>query len=58
MRTPRAWRPILDLILMIFLNRIGGERGLPVLHWLEYDPIAVTVLVVGIGVVSLLALSI
>jgi hypothetical protein len=28
------------------------------LHWFEYDPIAVTVFVVGIGVVSLLALSI
>jgi hypothetical protein len=27
------------------------------LHWLEYDPIAVTVLIVGIGMVSLLALS-
>jgi hypothetical protein len=28
------------------------------LRWLEYDPIVVTVLIVGIGVVSLLALSI
>ena len=28
------------------------------LRWLEYDPIAVTVLIVGIGMVSLLALSI
>jgi hypothetical protein len=28
------------------------------LRWLEYDPIAVTVLIVGIGAVSLLALSI
>jgi hypothetical protein len=29
----------------------------PMLHWLEYDPIAITVLIVGIGMVSLLALS-
>jgi hypothetical protein len=28
------------------------------LRWLEYDPIAATVLIVGIGAVSLLALSI
>jgi len=28
------------------------------LNWLEYDPIALTVLVVGIGMVSFLALSI
>jgi hypothetical protein len=28
------------------------------LRWLDYDPIAVMILVVGIGVVSLLALSI
>jgi hypothetical protein len=28
------------------------------LRWLEYDPVAVTVLIVGIGGVSLLALSI
>jgi hypothetical protein len=28
------------------------------LRWLEYDPIAVTFLIVGIGAVSLLALSI
>jgi len=27
------------------------------LRWLEYDPIAVTVLIVGIGAVSLLAVS-
>jgi hypothetical protein len=28
------------------------------LRWLEYDPIAVTVLIVGIGAVSLLAVAI
>ena len=28
------------------------------LRWLEYDPIAVTVLIVGIGAISLLAVSI
>jgi hypothetical protein len=27
-------------------------------HWLDYDPIALAVLVIGIGVVMLLALSI
>jgi hypothetical protein len=27
-------------------------------HWLDYDPIALVVLVVGIGIVTLLALSI
>jgi hypothetical protein len=27
------------------------------LRWQDYDPIAVTILIVGIGVVSLLALS-
>jgi hypothetical protein len=27
-------------------------------HWLEYDPIALAVLIIGIGVVTLLALSI
>jgi hypothetical protein len=28
------------------------------LRWLEHDPIAVSVLIIGIGMVSLLALSI
>ena len=27
-------------------------------HWLDYDPIALAVLLIGIGVVTLLALSI
>jgi len=27
-------------------------------RWLEYDPIALTVMIVGIGAISLLALSI
>jgi len=27
-------------------------------HWLDYDPVALVVLVVGIGAVALLALSI
>jgi hypothetical protein len=27
-------------------------------HWLDYDPIALAVLVIGIGIVALLALSI
>jgi len=39
----------------------GGdiEGNLPMfVRWLEYDPIALTVLIVGIGAISLLALSI
>ncbi len=28
------------------------------LHWLDYDPVALVVLVIGIGMVELLALSI
>jgi hypothetical protein len=35
--------------------RIQGEGGN---HWLDYDPIALAVLVIGIGAVMLLALSI
>ena len=27
-------------------------------HWLDYDPVALVVLIVGIGVVALLAVSI
>jgi hypothetical protein len=27
-------------------------------HWLEYDPVALLVLVIGIGMIELLALSI
>jgi hypothetical protein len=27
-------------------------------HWLDYDPVALAVLVIGIGIVALLALSI
>jgi hypothetical protein len=27
-------------------------------HWLDYDPVALVVLIVGIGVVTLLAVSI
>jgi hypothetical protein len=27
-------------------------------HWLDYDPVALVVLIVGIGVVALLALNI
>jgi hypothetical protein len=27
-------------------------------HWLEYDPVALAVLVIGIGIVALIALSI
>jgi hypothetical protein len=27
-------------------------------HWLDYDPVALAVLVIGIGIIELLALSI
>jgi hypothetical protein len=27
-------------------------------HWLDYDPVALAILVIGIGVVALLAISI
>jgi hypothetical protein len=27
-------------------------------HWLDYDPVAVAVLIIGIGIVALLAFSI
>jgi hypothetical protein len=27
-------------------------------HWLEYDPVALAVLVIGIGIIELLALNI
>ena len=44
---------------------MARSRGRPVMHqlgrywiWLEYDPIALTVLVVGIGLISVLAVSI
>ena len=54
-----AGRLILDLVLIVLVNRIGGRwRGLPMLRWLDFDTIAVTVLIVGISVVSLLALSV
>ena len=52
-------RLVLELVLMITFEPDRGRlRGLPMLRWLDYDPIAVITLIVGIGVVSLLALSI
>jgi hypothetical protein len=35
-----------------------GEGSMPVRHWLEYDHIALGVLVIGLAIVELLALSI
>jgi hypothetical protein len=43
---PPQWRP-----LLLHCMRQGG-------HWLDYDPIAVAVLVIGIAIVMLVALSI
>jgi hypothetical protein len=34
------------------------SRHLQSRHWLDYDPVALLILVVGIGAVALLALSI
>ena len=42
----------------ILIRREGGLRGQLHRHWLEYDAIAVSVLLVGIGLVELLAFSI
>ena len=42
-----------------YVTGLGRDRGLPMLvRWLDYDPIAVVVLIFGIGAVSLLALTI
>jgi hypothetical protein len=43
--------------------QMADRRGLKVMrvqsgHWLEYDPVALVVLVLGIGALTLLALSI
>jgi hypothetical protein len=40
---------------------IKREQGRPLMHkryWLDYDPVALVLLVVGIGMIELLALSI
>jgi hypothetical protein len=41
-------------------NRVGtGRRAMQTKrHWLDYDPVALAVLVIGIGAIELLALSI
>ena len=36
----------------------GGVMRVQSRHWLDYDPVALAVLVIGIGIVALLALSI
>jgi hypothetical protein len=54
-----AGRLILVLVLIVLVKSDRGEmEGSPHLRWLEYDAIAVAVWFVGIGVLSLLALSI
>jgi len=44
------------------MKRGMGAGGIIVLHqrryWLDYDPVALAVLVIGIGMIGLLALSI
>jgi hypothetical protein len=40
---------------------IKREEGRPLMHkryWLDYDPVAFVILVIGIGMIELLALSI
>jgi len=36
----------------------GGVSWHPRRYWIDYDPVALAVLVIGIGVIELLALSI
>jgi len=36
----------------------GNIMRVPSRHWLDYDPVALAVLLVGVGIVELLALSI
>ena len=38
--------------------RVGGVMRVQSRHWLDYDPVALAVLIIGIGIVALLAFSI
>jgi hypothetical protein len=40
------------------INREQGRLLMPKRYWLDYDPVAFAVLVIGIGMIELLALSI
>jgi hypothetical protein len=42
----------------LYVARVGGVMRVQSKHWLDYDPVALAVLVIGIGIVALLALSI
>ena len=44
-----------SVILVLWCCVVMRFRGA---HWLDYDPVALTALVVGIGIVMLVALSI
>jgi hypothetical protein len=39
-------------------NRYRERMYVPRRHWLDYDPVALAVLVIGIGIIELLALII
>jgi hypothetical protein len=39
-------------------NRYGATMCVQRPHWLDYDPVALAVLVIGIGIIELLALII
>jgi hypothetical protein len=47
----KKWRGLL-------VTRVGGVMRVQSRHWLDYDPVAVAVLIIGIGIVALLAFSI
>jgi hypothetical protein len=45
-------------LLAALIKREQGRPSCTRSHWLDYDPVAFVVLVIGIGMIELLALSI
>jgi hypothetical protein len=45
-------------LIKVASNRVRDTMRTHGRHWLEYDPVALAVLVIGIGIVELLVLSI
>jgi len=43
---------------LVELEEQGGVMYIERRHWLDYDPVALAVLVIGIGLIELLALII
>jgi hypothetical protein len=43
---------------VLFEEQEGAPLYLPRRHWLDYDPVALAVLVIGIAIIELLALII